>query len=165
MSVQKTLSPLFFLVTIATYSQTSKTIILKLPSPSKIIGNQKIIKLYQADSLIILTGQNYFAENMQAWMLKNPNITKDKDLFEKINTHSQGDTILANIVADTSNLSDRLLFRTSDLLENKKCVIYNTKSKSFENTILLIYYKDFGKGGRKFNLYNKTFLITTDWVE
>jgi hypothetical protein len=91
----------------------------------------KIVILFQSDTVEIQTMLSLLKGNLEAWIKKHPRLYDDKTLYSDLLKYYPGkDILMAREIAPHSELIARLNFRTADLLENGECRIINKKDNS-----------------------------------
>jgi hypothetical protein len=114
----------------------SKTI--SLPN-SDFIKFKKRIALFVSDSFVIYSSFDIVTDNLKKFIDKY-DVEEDKWLLKKLfNTSKSLEKNLSDIQNDDV-LKARLNFRTSDLIQARKCLVYNTTSKTFESKLVVTNY-------------------------
>jgi hypothetical protein len=125
----------------------SKTI--SLPD-SDFIKAKKRLALFASDSFIIYSSFDIVVDNIQKFIRKY-DVEEDKWLLKKFfNTSKSLEKNLADIQKDDV-LKARLNYRTADLIQTRKCLIYNVTSKKFESQVIITNYIKNWWNGIKFS--------------
>jgi hypothetical protein len=115
---------------------------------SKSLTKCKRIVLLETDSVIVSSSFDLIAENLKSF-IKVYDIEEDKQLLRQLFSTSK--TVERNLadIAGTPALKARLDFRTADLLQQGKCIVYNKAIKTFEEGIICQdYWKKWWTGKR-----------------
>lgn len=130
---------------------------IRLLSKSDIKTNKRLI-LSENDSFIVYSTFALTAKNLKGFIAEY-DIEEDKELQAKLfNTAKSLERNMQDIQSDP-RLKGRLEFRTVDLLELGKCIVYNKIEKTYVDQVNRTKYtKDWWAGIRFRTLDNKTIL-------
>jgi hypothetical protein len=130
---------------------------IRLLSKSDIKPNKRFI-LAENDSFIIYSTFALTAKNLRDFIAEY-DIKEDKELRTKLfNTAKSLERNMQDIQSDP-RLKGRLEFRTVDLLEQGKCIVYNKIEKTYVSQVIRTKYtKDWWTGIRFSTLDDETIL-------
>ena len=150
--------------------QTKDTMVSLLQN----IDDEYTLILMVTDEYIIKTSYTIFENNLNMWLLENPHITDDKDLFEIVKNAKNKEFIInvEKILKEKEEdhgLEKRLRYRIAYLLEEGKCLIIDKKnnkpiSKIKVQTYIFNCGPLCGDGGRRFFIENIMFFGVMDWI-
>lgn len=128
-----------------------------LLSKSDIKPNKRLI-LAESDSFIIYSTFALTAENLKGFIAEY-DVEEDKELQTKLsNTAKSLEQNMQDIQSDPK-LKGRLEFRTVDLLEQGKCIVYNKIEKTYVRQVLRRkYIKNWWTGIRFSTSDNQTII-------
>lgn len=148
-------------MTIASFSQdlTDSAVHknISLLSKEKIRPNKRII-LLDNNSFTVYSTFDLVVENLKNFINLH-DIEEDKELLNKFfNTAKSFERNMQDIQNDPK-LKGRLEFRTVDLLEQGKCIVYNKTNKTYVSQVLRSKYtKDWWTGIRFSTIDNQTIM-------
>ena len=126
---------------------------IRLLSKSDIKPNKRLI-LVENDSFIIYSTFDLTTKNLKSFIAEY-DIEEDKELQVKLfNTAKSLERNMRNIHSDP-RLKGRLEFRTIDLLEQGKCIVYNKIEKTYVSQVLRTKYSKDWWTGIKFSTLDK----------
>jgi hypothetical protein len=131
----------FLLLTIVCFSQIHDSTWTKEVSlyEGDYIKSKKRISLFDSDTFTVYSTFNIVVENIKDFIHEHE-IDEDKLLLGKFfNTAKSLDRNLVDIQNDKI-LKSRLDFRIAELIQRKKCLVYNKMSKTFESKIFVTNY-------------------------
>jgi hypothetical protein len=107
--------------------------------PSNYIKSKERVSIFESDTFIIYSTFNIVEDNIKKFIKKN-DVEEDKLLLNKfVNIEISLDKRLVGIKNDLV-LSSRLNFRTAELIQKRKCLVYNKVSKAFERKLFVTNY-------------------------
>jgi hypothetical protein len=149
------------LMTISVFSQdlTDSTVQKTISLLSKVdIKPKKRIILSNNNSFTVYSTIDLTVENLKNFIVEH-DIEEDKELQGRLfNTAKSFERNMQDIKNDPK-LKRRLEFRTVDLLEQGKCIVYNKISKTYVSQVLRTkYIKEWWTGIRFSTLDNQTII-------
>jgi hypothetical protein len=136
-----------------------------LSSDSTILKKDRIVILRETDSFTLFTSYVIFQDNLKKF-IKEYGVDWDKDLLGKLQKRQER-IIWASKVANTPLAVSRVDFRTAELLQNGKCLVYNKLTKKLARTITIKFYR-VGKhciaNGRLYYIDGMLILTTEDGI-
>ena len=149
------------LITISAFSQdlTDSTVQKTISLLSKVdIKPKKRIILSNNNSFTVYSTIDLTVENLKKFIVEH-DIEEDKELRGRLfNTAKSFERNMQDIKNDPK-LKRRLEFRTVDLLEQGKCIVYNKISKTYVSQVLRTkYIKEWWTGIRFSTLDNQTII-------
>jgi hypothetical protein len=106
---------------------------------SDYINLSKRILLFNSDTFAIYSSLDMFVDNLRKF-IKEYDVEEDTKLLNKLLDKSKS---LNGTLSDIQNdqvLRFRLNFRTAELIQKRKCLVYNKTSKVFESKLLVTNY-------------------------
>ena len=149
------------LITVSVFGQdladTAAQKSIRLLSKSDIKPNKRLI-LAENDSFIVYSTFALTAKNLKGFIAEY-DIEEDKELQAKLfNTAKSLERNMQDIQSDP-RLKGRLEFRTVDLLEQGKCIVYNKVEKTYVSQVSRTKYtKDWWTGIRFSTILNQRIL-------
>lgn len=120
-------------------------------------SNSKIIIFYDDEKYCVFSTQNLLLINLKKW-IKKYDIDWDKDLLKLLENENK-DIIYLNSLEDSLQQKSRLVFRWADLMENKKCLIYNKETKILEKKIRIEHFLERNNKGKNYKLLNDDLIL------
>lgn len=130
--------------------------------------SSKSIVLLESDSLIVYTSKESFDNIFKKWFEEHKNndyvLNHDKPLYDKIYEHYSDKPVNAYKIAEELACTERLNYKTADLLELQQAFIYNKLNKENETVIVSEFSIPNHIAGRIFKVKDKTILKVVDRV-
>ncbi|NLE62845.1 MAG: hypothetical protein GX612_03290 [Bacteroidales bacterium] len=120
-------------------------------------SNSKIIVFYDNEKYSIFSSQNLLLINLKKW-IKKYDIDWDKDLLKLLENENK-DIIYLDSLDYTLKQKSRLVYRWADLMENKKCLIYNKETKILEKKIRIEHFLERNYEGKNYKLLNEDLIL------
>ena len=115
---------------------------------STLLKKNRTIVLLETDSFIVSTKYSAFIKHYKKWIKEYPDIDGDSILLQKILQDTTKNIVRANEIAKTPILSQRLIFRASELMEKGNCLIYNKSIRKVEKFIIIEHWWTLTSKGR-----------------
>lgn len=120
-------------------------------------SNSKIIVFYDNEKYSVFSSQDLLLINLKKWIKKH-DIDSDKDLLKLLENENK-DIVYLDSLDYTLHQKRRLQFRWADLMENKKCLIYNKENKLLEKKIRIEHFLERNNKGENYKLLNEDLIL------
>jgi hypothetical protein len=152
---------LFFILSLPCLGQqvtdSAYTKTISVLSKDKIRLNKRI-SLLVSDSFVVYSTFDIVVDNLKKF-IKEYDVEEDRELLKKFFDTSKSLEKHLQDIQNDNRLKSRLEFRTADLLENGKCIVYNKVTKTYESQVTITNYRKNWWTGKKFcSLNNQTIL-------
>lgn len=120
-------------------------------------SNSKIIVFFDNEKYSVFSSQNLLLINLKKW-IKKYDIDWDKDLLKLLENENK-DIIYIDSLDYTLLQKSRIEFRWANLMENKKCLIYNKGNKLLEKKIRIEHFLERNNKGENYKLLNEDLIL------